>query len=114
PERAAADDPGGQAGRWLLVERNHVERLVAGGRTERLARQDVAEASFGPVGLDAEQRNPLRMLADEPRHSRDVRAEPALVADVVIARKEGHRRVRLPAGQGQHAEEPAGALIAIP
>ena len=91
-----------------------MERRVAGDRREPLSRQDVAEASFRPVGLDPEKRDLLGMLVDKLRHLSDVRPEPALVADVVIARKHGNRRVRLPAGQGKKAEEHAGAGVAVP
>src|SRR6266446_5380946 len=109
PEGAPADHARGDAGSWLFVKREHPECVGAG--TERPAASDIAVPAIGVLRTRAEERDLLRKPRNNTTHALDAPAKGAAVADVVVARKHGHRRVRVAARKLEHAQEHAGAGI---
>ena len=61
----------------------------------------------------AEERDLLREPRDDTTHALDAPVKGAAVADVVVTRKHGHRRVRVAARKLEHAQEHAGASIEV-
>ena len=77
------------------MKRQDHERVGAG--SDRPAGSDVAVAGIHLLRARAKKRDLFRMRGDDTPHALDAPSERCAVADVVVARKDSDRRLRVAA-----------------
>ena len=80
---------------------------------QRLGWFYVAVAGLAAVGRNSEQHDLLRDLRNDPYRALNVANKALIVTDIVVAGKDGNRRVRRAPRQMQQAKQETGTGIAV-